>query len=306
MNGGLRRWWTYQRERFPLAANGILIAAFSYSALCYSALLRDDLALPGGHGALVAFTSVLLFFLQLRIADEHKDAEDDARYRPYRPVPRGLVTLRELAAVAWAGAVLQAVAVLSLDPGLILPLALAWAYLGLMSREFFAGAWLRTRPVAYMASHMVIMPLIDLFATACDWLPPDDWPGPGLAWFLAASYANGMVLELGRKIRAPAEEEPGVETYTALWGMGRATRAWLAALAASAVCALAAAALIGFALPVAILLATLLLAATATGRAFRKAPSRRQSARIEHLSGLWTLALYLGLGAGPMVWAVYA
>ena len=50
---------------------------------------------------------VLLFFLQLRIADEFKDYEDDARYRPYRPVPRGLVSLRELAWVGVGAAAIQ-------------------------------------------------------------------------------------------------------------------------------------------------------------------------------------------------------
>ena len=34
------------------------------------------------------------------------DAEEDARFRPYRPVPRGLVTLREL---GWIGALIAVV-----------------------------------------------------------------------------------------------------------------------------------------------------------------------------------------------------
>ena len=33
------RWWTYQRERFPVFAHGSLIAAFSFSAVSYSASL---------------------------------------------------------------------------------------------------------------------------------------------------------------------------------------------------------------------------------------------------------------------------
>ena len=41
-----------------------------------------------------------VFFLQLRIADEFKDFAEDSRFRPYRPVPRGLVTLTEL---GWVG-----------------------------------------------------------------------------------------------------------------------------------------------------------------------------------------------------------
>ena len=66
---------------------------------------------------------------------------------------------------------------------------------------------------------MVIMPLIDLYATACDWLRiAGSRAARGLIWFLLVSYVNGIVVEMGRKTRAPADEEPGVETYSARCG----------------------------------------------------------------------------------------
>ena len=91
----MKRWWIYQMERFPLAAHAPLIAAFSACAVSFSSLL-DRAPVPGWQAYLVAFGVCLLMFLQLRIADEFKDAEDDARWRPYRPVPRGLIRLPEL------------------------------------------------------------------------------------------------------------------------------------------------------------------------------------------------------------------
>ena len=62
------RLWTYQAERFPLVGHGILIAAFSFSALSFSMLLRGEAVWPGGKTVLVAFVTALLFFLQLRLA----------------------------------------------------------------------------------------------------------------------------------------------------------------------------------------------------------------------------------------------
>ena len=62
--------------------------------------VRGEDSWPEWRGLVVAFVTCFLFFLQLRIADEFKDFEEDTRYRPYRPVPRGLVTLREL---GWIG-----------------------------------------------------------------------------------------------------------------------------------------------------------------------------------------------------------
>src|SRR5215471_7299427 len=98
------RWWTYQRERFPVFAHAPLIAAFSLSAVSYSALIRAAHQPPRWQSCLVAFLSSFLFFLQLRLADEFKDFEEDSAYRPYRPVPRGLVSLRDLKRV-WAGCI---------------------------------------------------------------------------------------------------------------------------------------------------------------------------------------------------------
>jgi hypothetical protein len=45
-----------------------------------------------------------------------------------------------------------------------------------------------------------------------------------------ASCANGVGIERGRKLRAPADEKRGVPTYTALWGRPMAAGAWLGAL----------------------------------------------------------------------------
>ena len=97
----MKRWWIYQQERFPLAAHGPLILAFSASAVAYSALLRGPGARPAVISFAVAFLVSLGSFFLLRVADEFKDAEEDARFRPYRPVPRGLIRLREL---GWASA----------------------------------------------------------------------------------------------------------------------------------------------------------------------------------------------------------
>src|SRR5260370_13006558 len=81
------RWWIYQRERFPFAAHAPLIAAFSFSAISYSSLLRGRAIIPSLAAAAVAFLSATLSFLQLRLADEFKDFEEDSPYRPYPPIP---------------------------------------------------------------------------------------------------------------------------------------------------------------------------------------------------------------------------
>lgn len=297
----MNRWWIYQRERFPLAQHGPLVLAFSFSAVSYSRLLRGEAGLPTLAAVAAAFVSCLLFFLQLRIADEFKDIDEDSKFRPYRPVPRGLVKLRELGVVFALAAAAQFAVALWLCPRLVALLAVVWIYLAAMSREFFAREWLKARPMTYMVSHMFIMPLIDLYATSSDWLAAGARPGAGLAWFLFASFFNGMVIEIGRKIRAPADEERGVETYSALYGPRRAVLLWTTALALTTLAALRAAALAGLLVPVGCTLGAGLLTVALVSLRFLRSQQPRSGRAIETMAGVWTLLLYLSLGAGPML-----
>ena len=297
---GVSRWWVYQRERFPLLAHGPMIAAFSASGVSFSAALR------GAHGPafptlVAAFVSALCFFFQLRVADEIKDADEDARFRAYRPVPRGLVTLGELRALGAVAGGLQVVLAMLLDVRLLIPLAIVWAYMALMRAEFFAGAWLRGRPLTVLWTHMLVMPLIDLYVTACDWLPARAAVASGLRWFLVASFFNGVVVEIGRKMRAPEDEERGVDTYSALWGRGRAAIAFLTVMAAAMGCAVLAASHVGAARWVGTVLMLLWLVALGIGAAFVRSPRRGAGRTVEAMAGAWTLIVYLSLGVAPWV-----
>jgi len=294
----MNRWLVYQKERFPLLAHGPLIAAFSACAVAFSSLLRNAPP-PGWQMVFTAFGVCLLMFLQLRIADEFKDAEEDARWRPYRPVPRGLVSLKELRAVFILAAIFQTALVLALDARLMIVLGIAWSYLALMSVEFFCRDWLKKRPIIYLVSHMGIMPLVDFFGTACEWLPRGAHAPSGLGWFLAASFFNGIVIETGRKLRQPADEEEGVETYSRLWGKSVGSSVWLGMMAATLLCAAGAAREIDFEAPVLLVLALLVLIAMAIRLAYLK--GSLSGKKIEMISAVWTLALYLMLGLIPLL-----
>jgi 4-hydroxybenzoate polyprenyltransferase len=152
-----------------------------------------------------------------------------------------------------------------------------------------------------MVSHMAIMPLVDLYATACDWAPRGTLRPPhGLFWFLLVSLFNGMVVEIGRKIRVPQDEETGVETYSFLWGRKRAITVWLLMMSATAALACLAAYGIGFAAVEAVILAGVLIAANALSVQFLETTNRGAGKRIEIMAGIWSLLLYLSLGVLPI------
>lgn len=297
----LRRLVTYQGERFPVVQHAPLIAVFTFAAISYSRQCRGVGGfIPIEHYLVGAFTAIT-FFLFLRIADEFKDFREDARYRPYRAVPRGLVSLPELARLAAVVMVAQVVANALVIPS-VLPYYLPGIiYLILMSREFFVGDWLRRHPVIYMLSHMAILPMIDLYTTGLDWAVNGGVVPNGLEFFLVVTYLNGMVIEIGRKIRAPEDEETGVETYSALYGARRATLWWIATVVTGGVAALAAAAYAGFAVEAAIGLVVLGAVALLPAVSFLKNRDAKNAHRIELASGIWTIGMYLILGALPML-----
>jgi 4-hydroxybenzoate polyprenyltransferase len=302
----LQRWWIYQRERFPLIKHGVLVAIYSGSAVSYSWLLRDRTTgtvttYPTGGSWAIAFIVLFLLFLQLRIADEFKDFEDDRRYRPYRPVPRGLVSLRELGLLGIGCGCLQLGLTVALGGAMIWLLLLNWGYLGLMSAEFFCSRWLKAHSWVYLVSHLVILPLMTLYATGCDWAAAQTAIPPDLKWFFALSFTLGMMIELSRKIRAPGDEEPGVDTYSAHWGIKRAIATWLMAAWLTAIFSLLAAQPLQMLVVIAFLILWLLTATLIAAWQFLVHPAAQQARWLERVTALWVLGLYGGLGGLPLV-----
>lgn len=296
----IARWWIYQKERFPLAKHAPMVALYCLSVLLFSALQQAAFEWPDLQNFLGAFVSTLLLFFQLRVADEFKDYLADCRYRPHRAVPRGVLSLRALGIAAWCGAAVQFAIAVYLDVGLVPLLLLVWIWLGLMTREFFVAEWLRARPLAYLFSHMLIMPLITLYISAFDWLCECRALPGGLLWLLAASFCVGLTLELGRKIRMPDRERRGVETYSAAWGPRTAVICWFASVVAAVIAATVAVSRLPDEGVFALLAMTALAVAAAITIVFLRHTAARVGSiadrAIEPGSGLVALALYLGLG----------
>lgn len=295
----LQRLWIYQRERFPLARTALLLAVFTAASINVSAHLAGR-PLPSWPSYLVAFVVGLIFFFQLRACDEIKDAEDDRRYRPERPIPRGLVSLSLIVGLAIAAVPVAILATAALDLHLLWLLALVWSWMALMTAEFFMPDWLKARPFLYLVSHMLIMPLIDLFVTACEWLTVSGRPPAGLWLFLVLSFLNGCVLEIGRKIYAPANERTGVETYSALLGPRNATLLWSAILVAAFAFLVAVAVAIGAPWLVSAIGFIGLVTCLACGFLFLRAPYAAAQSRIDAMSGLWVLICYGAAGFAPL------
>lgn len=295
------RIYQYQKERFPVAVHIPLIIAFSFSAIGYSRALRGaEGFIPIADFLSCAFTNITMFFL-LRVADEHKDKEDDALYRQYLPVPRGLVTLKELRVIAWSMFAIATLINVIFYPALLLLYAGVMIYLLLMRYEFWIKDWLKQHQVAYILSHMFIIPIADIYASSYDWKLSGSEPSIGLFLFFVVSYLNGMILEIGRKMRVESTEEFGVVSYTKLWGIKAAPLIWLVLLIADIAIAWIALGYAGYSTGSFYTLIGLGIVIAMPALLFIAKPTKGIAKGIEIMSLLCTLGMYLLLGGIPLL-----
>lgn len=304
----LRNLAAYLQERFAPVNMGLFAVLFLTVRAVAGAAAgagRAPGALPPESGLLLTAGALatVSFFFRLRVFDEEKDFAQDLLNHPGRVLQTGRVTLAQLRALAWAGALLEAGWAAAKGRPALLGWGLALAYSLLMRAEFFVGSWLRRHLVLYAGSHLLIMPLVILWL----WLAyapaaPDpngslfaSLRSPLLPLLLGLSLLGGLAFELARKLHAPAQERPGVDSYSRALGYGpalaatalvllagAATQAWLLARLAAGVPAYA------------VLLGLLLLALALYAAAARR-PREQLLRRAELVVSLFMLTSYLAL-----------
>ncbi len=227
-----RRWWRFICERFPLATNLPMALLFAGANLAVAIRAGEPPIARWQIG--VGLVLTLSFLFRLRLFDELKDYTTDVRINPDRPLPRGLLTRHQVRAALAALTVGELALVgissvlLLFSPRLVPPhwalthvIAVGFSFL--MSREFFIGAYLRPRLTAYAVTHTAASALLGWSMAALAtgrvlWELP-----PALLAFGLANWMLFNVFEFARKSCAPAEEGPGVDSYSSLYSAGGAT-----------------------------------------------------------------------------------
>ena len=209
----LSNWRIFQHERFPLHSHLPLILAL---LLAHVALVGFSATRTGSWVTL--FFVLLSFFFRMRLFDEIKDYAADCEKNPLRPLPRGILGVRDL-----QKAILILLCFELALTGIVNPIALAsllpaQCYSFLMYKEFFIGKFLRPRLTTYAVSHTVVMVLLSALCGA--WLLERfPWRLEARNWvFAIGCFGIFNVFEFGRKTFAKIEEQPGVDSYSAIWG----------------------------------------------------------------------------------------
>jgi len=298
---GFARFYQYQKERFPILGHGLLVAAFTFSAISYSRICRGAEGFVDGRTFFIGIFTTVSLFLLVRIFDEFKDAEEDAKYRPELPVPRGLVSLAELRKIGIVVFLLQVLINSIFFPKMLIIYAIVMAWLCLMGKEFFIADWLKKNQFWYVTSHMIIIPLVDIYASGLDWLLEGVSPHRGLIFFFAVSFMNGIVLEIGRKIKTPEDEKEGVLSYTSMLGTDKAVLLWIAILFLTFCLSIAAAQFAGYGTAALFVLSICFVICALPAFLFLKKKTTKLANLIEKTAALWTITMYLSLGGIPML-----
>ncbi len=300
------RLWAYLQERFPPGSLGVFAVVTVLSAAAAAAAATGaPVSLDPGLGLLTV--AYLLTLLLLRVLDEHKDFERDARAYPERALSRGVVTLPFLARVGWVAGPVALLCSAALGP---VPLALHAVVLGfalLMAREFFLGDLLRKDVFLYAVTHQPINPLITAWLlvgiTARGAPALGDLPAhlPAvLGWYVGAQFALGFGFEVARKLWTPEEERPDLVDSYSSHAVGPRGAAALALALLLGGCGAISAFVVATGLPAwvhgAVGLCALLCAST-VGR-FAVAPFPGASKKLQGAMGLGSLVLHASLVAG--------
>ena len=136
----------YLNERFPLGKNSFFVLIFTLSGYIYTSLLYNlkimHLFTNGvkigifQYKIIALFIIIFMFFFQLRITDEFKDYEEDLKYRAYRPVQRGIISLKTLGKTGIVTVIIQIMLAHVIDPEIIYFMIFVWIYMFLMAKEF--------------------------------------------------------------------------------------------------------------------------------------------------------------------------
>lgn len=212
----------YIKERFLLTQYVPLVVVLGLPVATAISRYYKNLN-PDLLSVFLTLTALLLFLFRLRIFDEFKDHEHDARFYPERPVPRGLISLKELEFILIPVMLVEVLIALVVGFPATLLFIIAFLYSLLMLKEFFVRTWLRAHFTVYIITHEILIIPLFLYLFYMNGMPDKEITGSFSSLLLLFVGAQLFLLEVTRKFRSRENEIPSRDTYTAQYGKIGAT-----------------------------------------------------------------------------------
>ena len=232
-----QRLYVYQKERFPIVTFalyilciviGVFFITDAYAAKESGRFLKNSVETifynRDYFKMIPMFIVGFLQFFMVRVIDEHKDFEEDSKFRNYRPVPRGLISLRVLKVLFVISFIAQFL-ITTLCGGSLLLLVILWCAVLLLANDFFIKDFIDRHVLVGVILDEAIMPVLALLmASFCveEHLLFYLLGNTGFIYLVYLTYVISWIVELARKIRCKKDEEKGVKTYTQVFGIPKA------------------------------------------------------------------------------------
>lgn len=238
--GWSRRIWSFLCERHPLPSRLFLSLVIYLGPVAFAANLHDIKALLWSPNTAIGIVSVFNFLLILRLSDELKDIDLDAKRFPDRPLPSGRVKPLDLHVTLVAAAILSLVLNANSTSGFIAAAGVL-GYQGLMFRFFFVPHVMRRRPLLNLTTHNPVFAFLPLYAIL-SFTGGQGMQASSLHWaailpFIVMLWLPFLAWEIARKLRPPARNDP-YDIYSPALGRAGAVLAVTVAQAASLLIAL--------------------------------------------------------------------
>jgi 4-hydroxybenzoate polyprenyltransferase len=213
-----QRWWQFTIERFEPASHITMIVVFLIAhVLVARALMPLSLKFMD---YIILFIGVTAFYFKLRLYDEVKDYELDVVINKTRPLPRGLLALKDMFRGMAVCILIELVCFVTNGPQGLFSMIIAIIYSLIMYKEFFIPEKIRPLLTTYALVHTIVTTLLS-FAIFSFITKHNFYQVVTNINFLSFALANWLlfnIFEFGRKTFATSEERPNVDTYSSLFG----------------------------------------------------------------------------------------
>jgi len=210
----IREFYQYQKVRFPLK---VLFLTTAVSVGTTAAVLFYNTTLLQ---AAIAFTTTMLLLFHIRVNDELRDFNEDAKLHKEMPQHSGIISIKKLQ-------FLDAISVLfylllswySGDFALMYG-ASAIFFVALARKDFFLKKHITHKPIWY---HIINSPQMFLLQLQMYAILSHSAEISNLMWLnIILVYANIFILEVIRKIKLPQDEVKGSYSFSQVYGFKKA------------------------------------------------------------------------------------
>lgn len=211
-------WCQFTKERFEPWSHLIMIFVFIFAHILVVNPVKTIFA--SSLNEIMLFIGVVAFYFKLRLYDEVKDYELDVVINKTRPLPRGLLTHKDMYRGMVVCILIELISFSIMGLNSLITAIIAILYSLIMYKEFFIPKKIRPHLTTYALVHTIVTTLLSfaIFSFLTQESIIELAKGPTLVSFAFANWMLFNIFEFGRKTFASIEERHNVDTYSSLFG----------------------------------------------------------------------------------------